>query len=248
MEKSGDEFPVREDYKDGLFSWCRPCLNLYYREKRSHKEFIEPTVDFQNCSICGKNKPASDYTRSKSYKSGLDSRCKECQKLNARTKRSGRKLKKWALKAEGYFDCNVCNERLLLERRARPDDYTCKDCYNKKQRENKPYDPVKAKQRRLKDPEKTRARGRLDKHARRARMVNAPGKYRKEELIARFDFFGNRCIYCKSPDNLTVEHLIPLSRGGTNWPSNLAPSCFSCNSRKKTKTHREFLEYREKYL
>jgi HNH endonuclease len=31
---------------------------------------------------------------------------------------------------------------------------------------------------------------------------------------------------------LTVEHLVPLSRGGTNAPENLAPACAACNGAK----------------
>jgi 5-methylcytosine-specific restriction endonuclease McrA len=36
-------------------------------------------------------------------------------------------------------------------------------------------------------------------------------------------------------DELTVDHVIPLSVGGTNWLKNLQPLCSSCNSSKHTK-------------
>lgn len=43
---------------------------------------------------------------------------------------------------------------------------------------------------------------------------------------------GNRCQYCGTPDHLTLDHVIPKSRGGkTNW-DNLATACKRCNSRK----------------
>jgi 5-methylcytosine-specific restriction endonuclease McrA len=29
-----------------------------------------------------------------------------------------------------------------------------------------------------------------------------------------------------------VDHVIPLSRGGSNWPTNLVCACGQCNSRK----------------
>jgi 5-methylcytosine-specific restriction endonuclease McrA len=51
---------------------------------------------------------------------------------------------------------------------------------------------------------------------------------------------SSRCIFCGTADNITVEHLIPLSRGGRHSIGNLAPSCKSCNSAKGTRTVMEF--------
>lgn len=55
-----------------------------------------------------------------------------------------------------------------------------------------------------------------------------------------------RCSYCGSDLNIfdaVVEHVTPLSRGGTNEFYNLAPSCSYCNAKKLTKTHHEFWEF-----
>jgi hypothetical protein len=48
---------------------------------------------------------------------------------------------------------------------------------------------------------------------------------------------NHRCEYCKAPEVVfnfpfEVEHIIPLSRQGTNDETNLALSCRSCNLRK----------------
>lgn len=48
---------------------------------------------------------------------------------------------------------------------------------------------------------------------------------------------GRNCEYCKSPMDFTaeifhIEHIIPLSKGGSNELSNLALSCSGCNMRK----------------
>jgi len=47
------------------------------------------------------------------------------------------------------------------------------------------------------------------------------------------------CEYCQSqeqysPDPFSVEHIVPLSRGGTNALDNLALACQGCNNRKYT--------------
>lgn len=53
---------------------------------------------------------------------------------------------------------------------------------------------------------------------------------------------GLLCWICGSdlskvePFFRTLDHLIPISAGGTNDPSNLACACRSCNSQRKTET------------
>ncbi|MBF0517541.1 MAG: HNH endonuclease [Nitrospirae bacterium] len=44
------------------------------------------------------------------------------------------------------------------------------------------------------------------------------------------------CYYCNSviaPSELTMDHIIPVSRGGMSVKSNIAPACKACNDRKK---------------
>jgi len=52
------------------------------------------------------------------------------------------------------------------------------------------------------------------------------------------------CFYCESEytdmRRPTVDHVVPLSRGGTNTASNLVSCCRSCNSRKKDRTLEEW--------
>lgn len=43
---------------------------------------------------------------------------------------------------------------------------------------------------------------------------------------------GYACSECESPDELTLDHIWPYSRGGTDEPSNLRVLCRSCNSTK----------------
>ena len=44
------------------------------------------------------------------------------------------------------------------------------------------------------------------------------------------------CHYCGKkfkPAELTMDHLIPISRGGKNNKGNVVPACKPCNNRKK---------------
>lgn len=42
------------------------------------------------------------------------------------------------------------------------------------------------------------------------------------------------CAYCGEycEDNYTIDHVVPLSQGGTNFPENIVLACASCNSEK----------------
>lgn len=46
--------------------------------------------------------------------------------------------------------------------------------------------------------------------------------------------WGHRCYYCNRGAE-SMDHLVPLSKGGANCVENLVPSCKSCNSKKGSK-------------
>lgn len=51
---------------------------------------------------------------------------------------------------------------------------------------------------------------------------------------------GFRCVYCgNTPPPLTVDHIIPRSRGGADTWENLACACKQCNNRKGNRTPEE---------
>lgn len=49
----------------------------------------------------------------------------------------------------------------------------------------------------------------------------------------------NRCQYCGSPDRLTLDHVLPRSRGGKDHWENLVTACMPCNNRKGNRTPEE---------
>ena len=50
---------------------------------------------------------------------------------------------------------------------------------------------------------------------------------------------NHECAYCGSKRNLTIDHIIPKSRGGQNTWMNLVTCCSSCNRLKDDKTPEE---------
>lgn len=81
-----------------------------------------------------------------------------------------------------------------------------------------------------------RLRSQFEKFRQRGGLVPITGGSRAWGRIkaAIHDAHGNRCCYCQAPDNaLTIDHLDPISKGGTNDLWNLAPACAMCNSSKR---------------
>lgn len=75
--------------------------------------------------------------------------------------------------------------------------------------------------------EARRTRERIKKYNQRHRIINSLNTEKK-------------CAYCgKSAD--TVDHIIPLAKGGNNELDNLVAACQSCNSRKKDRDLADFL-------
>jgi 5-methylcytosine-specific restriction endonuclease McrA len=54
------------------------------------------------------------------------------------------------------------------------------------------------------------------------------------------------CHYCRAPTpprELTMDHIVPLARGGKTTKGNVAPCCKSCNTRKKQLLPMEWAAY-----
>lgn len=69
-----------------------------------------------------------------------------------------------------------------------------------------------------------------------------PGKRRKmstEKSLAVFDNDDYACVNCGSRKKLTVDHIVPITRGGTDEMSNLQTLCHSCNAAKGNKIPEE---------
>ena len=143
--------------------------------------------------------------------------------------------------------CTKCEEVKPLEEfhrdRARKDgrQRQCKTCVRERDRlrnlENPGLTAKRRARRMLIDPEKVKAddaRWYQNKKAARVSPV-----VRKQLLEAYPE-----CCNCESTDNLTVDHIKPQSKGGTNDWDNLQVLCVLCNSRK----HDKEVDYRKNPL
>ena len=77
----------------------------------------------------------------------------------------------------------------------------------------------------------------------KAKQLCLTGRVTCKQLEELFERYGYKCFYCSveltrgvqwrpQPDNLTIDHLTPLSKGGGNSIRNIVPSCRACNALK----------------
>lgn len=80
----------------------------------------------------------------------------------------------------------------------------------------------------------------------RGRHRNAPGltTHAIDNLLTRWTTQSRTCTYCDAPAT-TVDHVIPLARGGDNYEGNLVPACRPCNSSKGARLIVEWKAHRE---
>lgn len=63
----------------------------------------------------------------------------------------------------------------------------------------------------------------------------AQGSITKEDWQHACEAFCYSCAYCGAKVSLTVEHVVPIDKGGTSAINNIIPVCHHCNSSKSNK-------------
>lgn len=173
----------------------------------------------KRCSRCKATFDLSHFTKCASNPDGLQYICRSCAKYY----RDKNKQKGLAYARE-YRAKN--RETLLEKKRIQSRDYY-------KRNKAKVY----AKQRENHRPEI----GQLKSSIRRARK-NKNGVYRvSAQEIKRLRI--DSCFYCNRAGG-TIDHIIPLSRGGRHSIGNLVGACLTCNLQKGTKLISEWKKVR----
>lgn len=81
--------------------------------------------------------------------------------------------------------------------------------------------------------------GWIEREKKKARKLRDSAWWKKKKSTGK-------CHYCGQsfkPAELTMDHIIPLSRGGSSEKSNIVACCKECNSKKKYYLPHEWQEY-----
>jgi 5-methylcytosine-specific restriction endonuclease McrA len=73
------------------------------------------------------------------------------------------------------------------------------------------------------------------RHRRRSRKGNG-GNYTIDQWNTLCETYHQKCARCREVRPLTVDHVVPVSKGGSSNIDNIQPLCLQCNSWKSTKT------------
>ena len=241
-EQCGSEFEVQPCLMRARFCTKR-CSGLARRTSGA--------LENKYCNSCNEMKPVSDYPsfiRKDNRGHYTSPTCRSCTKIRTQILNNSSALNYGdeipckdckEIKPIGEFyrrgryrrrSCKVCEKKQAVEYQAKPE-------YQTRIKDKK---RVWAKKWETNNPEKVREK----RERRRAREIGAmvDGKIDRAALIERDNYTCYLCWKVLSPltltphsDRLTVDHVVPLSRGGTHALDNLKVACLSCNDKKGAK-------------
>lgn len=165
----------------------------------------------KRCPHCGEVKPLAAYAKRAAPRTDYQSWCKGCTSANTR---------RWV--SENRDRAASYTQKWYRANREYAAEYS--------RRWGKEHKDARRLTRKAWD-NANRARVRTHCRERRARLLGARGRATPEQVSNRWAMWGDMCYVCGEPATDT-DHVIPLSRGGTNWPANLRPICKHCNSAK----------------
>ncbi len=216
----------------------------------------EYTPDLKKCSKCKELFPrnADYFYRQCTRLDGLTSQCRGCRNEALKRSYAANPEPKKAY-AKKWTKDNPDKRSIQHKRHYRKHSETIKarhraylSSHKEEQRKrikawNKAHpDKIREYQRRhyKRHPEAFLARN----HKRRARLLAAPGSYTSKDIKRQYKVQRGRCWWDTEhslEDGYHIDHLIPISRGGHNGPSNIVLTCPFCNLSKHNKLPDEWI-------
>lgn len=210
----------------------------------------------KQCKDCKKNKPLSNFYKREHMKDGLFGICKECSKKYSYKWRKENRKKHLEYRKEynkKWWDKN--KDRLNRIRKEFRQNHVEKfrEMNKLASRKWRKKNPEQSKENtrnyRINNLEKVKAkRKKWAKNnpqkdlfyvkRRRARKMNADGSHTLKEWELLKKDYNYQCPLCKKfePEvKLTEDHIVPLSKGGSDYLNNIQPLCKRCNSIKYNK-------------
>lgn len=202
--------------------------------------------DVAYCGKCQQWKPKHDFHKDAGKPSGVHARCKLCVKewRVANSEHLIQKAMEWQRNNPERTSAAIREWNTRNPDKVR----TYRKNDNKKQWEKIKGDPILSENyytQRKRYPSYTNRKNKqkisleaakAKRHLRKARIFGGGGSYTQEEWLTLCGQCDNICLCCKEKKPLTIDHVIPLSRGGTNSIDNIQPLCRECNSRKGPET------------
>ena len=198
----------------------------------------------KTCYTCKQHKQVDQFRNHKSRADGLSSNCKDCDRAKEKIWRENNK----EIKAAYDRAYRLANPESV---RARQKRWELKNTEKEKDRkhafylENKELFRERGKIWAKNNPEKENQKKRNWRANNPEKALQERHKYRKKlkqngiyeisEKDLKKLVSADVCYYCQKKDKLTLEHIIPVSRGGRHSIGNLVMVCKHCNFSKQAR-------------
>jgi 5-methylcytosine-specific restriction endonuclease McrA len=233
------EFYKNSRNKDGYRNDCKVCFKAYCKNLRN-KWKKESTQGTKKCPRCRKEKSLKNFHKDSTTKSGYRIYCKLCVNLYTRQYNIDNVEYRNEYNRNRYYT-NRAEIRKQQKKYGKEYRANNRKKLNEASRnrywKNHEYELERKKIYNENHPEVRKAQ----KAKRRALLIKLDKHFTAQEWKEILNKYENKCLCCGSTENITVDHIIPLSCGGTNIKDNLQPLCLTCNIRKHTKT----IDYRD---
>lgn len=243
------EFYTDRSKKDGFRAQCKKCFDTKTRiclachKQLSNKFFGRFSVlcnscaaTLKRCPTCRQIKPHSAFYKNPSQTDGLDPHCIECKREWQASYRSTPKQKQRdKLSRQQYQQTQSYKDSQRRYRQTEKGRIVMRRGWRKYYYSETGQKTIKRSYKRWIQSPNGRTLTRHWAKRWRAAKFNNGGSHTLLEFQTLCDMFGNQCLCCGQKVKLTEDHIIPLSRGGSDDISNIQPLCQSCNSSKNNR-------------
>lgn len=178
---------------------------------------------YKTCSKCLIAKSINEFHRQSRAKDGYQSQCRDCKRIGNR-------------------------ETMRKFRTANPEKHRE---INKKSRASNPAKIRKQRRERyLRNKESENLQARLY-YANNPSRIKEAASLRKRRLLANGIYtiltkelnkvYSSNCFLCQSNKQIELDHIVPISKGGSHSIGNVMPLCRACNRSKSDKLLIQFI-------
>lgn len=198
-------FYASKSYPSGMEAWCRACKAAYRADRKA---------------ICAEYSAEWRKANDEKYRAGI-------RNYYARNREKILEKKRAMLSDPDY--AKSIREKHAVHRAANRDVARTRTRLWREQNRERHREAARAWARNNRDAASViQQRRRAAKAGTVRTLTSADWRY-------AVSYFGNACAYCGSVNQLTKEHVVPISLGGGTTRENVVPACKRCNSSKGAK-------------